>query len=89
MSAEILFLTVISLGLVIGARLGWITFFRTGKLRKQLTRLQQDLDRLQKRPGQAVPRRTTAEKPPHYILYTDSPTLDSILSTQAARIATI
>jgi uncharacterized membrane protein len=69
MDAEIVLLTVMSLGLLIGAVLGWVAFFRTGKLHKQLNTLQRDLDSFQQHTDQATPHITTSEKPAH----TDTP----------------
>ena len=69
MDAEILLLTVISLGLVIGAGLGWPAFIRSGKLLRQLNKMQQQLDRLQQQAGQPAAPVITTEKP----IPTDTP----------------
>ena len=62
MGSEILLLTVICLGLVTGAVLGWVAFFRTGRLRKQLNQLQRELNRLQQQTEQPAPHITAAKK---------------------------
>ena len=69
MDAEILLLTVISLGLVIGTGLGWPAFIRSGKLLRQLNKMQQQLDRLQQQAGQPAAAVITTEKP----IPTDTP----------------
>ena len=62
MGSEILLLTVICLGLVTGAVLGWVAFFRAGRLRKQLNQLQRELNRLQQQTEQSAPHITAAKK---------------------------
>jgi uncharacterized membrane protein len=55
MEAAIVLYILISLGLVIGAVLGWITFFRVGNLRTQVARLESDLARLRQQVDQPAP----------------------------------
>jgi len=62
MGSEILLLTVMCLGLVTGAVLGWVAFFRAGRLRKQLNQLQRELNRLQQQTEQSAPHITAAKK---------------------------
>ena len=62
MGSEILLLTVMCLGLVIGAILGWAAFFRAGRLRKQLNQLQRELNRLQQQTEQPAPHITATKK---------------------------
>jgi len=42
------------LGLVVGAVLGWLSFFRLGELRRQLARLESDLTRLEQQDNQSA-----------------------------------
>ncbi|MBT8117920.1 MAG: DUF1049 domain-containing protein, partial [Gammaproteobacteria bacterium] len=54
---------VIFLVLVIGAVLGWVTFFRVGELRGQVTRLEEDLARLKQQVDQPAPQALSTETP--------------------------
>jgi len=56
---------VILLVLVIGAVLGWVTFFRVGELRGQITRLEADLARLKQQVDQPAPQTTTPATSTH------------------------
>jgi hypothetical protein len=62
MGAEINLLVLLALGLLIGAVLGWISFFRLGQLCNELTGLQDELARLRR---QTIRRRLPPRGRPH------------------------
>jgi uncharacterized membrane protein len=55
MGTEINLLVLLALGLVIGAVLGWVSFFRLGELRNELDGLREELARLRRQSEQASP----------------------------------
>ena len=50
MDTGISLLVLLALGIVIGAGLGWVSFFRLGKLRNELDGLRHELARLRRQP---------------------------------------
>jgi uncharacterized membrane protein len=76
MEAGIGLLILVVLGAVLGAALGWVSFFRVGTLRNQVSKLQYELTVLQRQLGQAEPPATASTTETAHIsstVQTDSP----------------